>query len=138
MTPDEITEIENALDEGFGEIAGDEMLWVDKDDNQTALIGMLEDLEDGSVEGVSSGPAGWKVIKRKKFTSLKRYLAERGVSFDPSGHAIIDGERWDLAEGAPMLDSMVPLCGIQNLVQIVLRRAVELNNTVAGSDFTYG
>lgn len=141
MTPEEVLEIESALDEGFTEIAGDAMVWVDKNDNQTALIGMMEDMPTDAKsegQGVVSGPAGWTSGGVRKLTFLKRNLAALNVTIDPSGYFLINGERWDLCEEYPVSEAIVPLVGIQNLLEVVVRRAVELNNTVPGSEFTYG
>ncbi len=143
MEPDEITEMADALDEGFELVANDPVTWVDSGDKETDLLCQLEDLLIPSttakvLEGVQSDQAGWRSGALRKATFTKRRLAEKQVALDPSGHFVIADERWDICDGEPILEALVPLAGIQNLVQVVIRRSVELNNTVPGTEFTYG
>lgn len=150
MTPDEIAEIAAALEEGFellfteeGQPTGDEMLWVDENGIQTQLIGATEDLLRPATratvrEGVQLDGAGWTSGALRLLTFLKKHLADKAVTISPSGYFLIAGERWDICDEEPVLEALVPLAGIQNLMQVVVRRSVELNSTVAGTEFVYG
>lgn len=138
MTPDEIAEIRNDLDEVCEELFGDSVIFVDEDAVQTVLSCLAEDLEkSGGEEGLEIDAAGMRLGAAKKLTILKKELATKGVTLAVTGHFLINGERWDFEEDFPIRTDIVPLAGIQNMVECVIRKAVEVNHSLPGSEFTY-
>jgi hypothetical protein len=137
MRADQKAKTEDALERVHNIVSGDSVIWVDKDDVQTALTCRMKDLDSAKSEGLEIDSAGWRMQQSRELSFLKRELTEKEVVIDPSGHFLIDTERWDLAEDESVKTATVPLAGIHNMVEVVVRRAVELNSSTPGTEFTY-
>jgi hypothetical protein len=138
MTPDEIAEIRNGLDEVFEEVAGDAVILVDEEGVQTALTCIAEDLaKSEGDEGLEIDSSGMRSGLNKRLYFLKKELAAKGVELNVTQYFLIDGERWDYAEDFPLRKDIVPLAGIHNMIEVIVRLAVERNRSIPGSEFGY-
>lgn len=123
----------------FKELAGDPITWVDAEGTETDLTCLWADVANkDDNEGLIVTSGGTAVGGMGEATFFEPMLTEKGVTFDGTGYAIRFGERWDLAEGQPVLRHQMPLAGLHLVVTVRLRKAVELNKTIPGSEFTYG
>jgi hypothetical protein len=143
MRDDEIAEVRAALEEVGNIISGDPVTLVDPSGDEPVeidLICIMEDLAATDTaakdDGVRSDEAGWKVGSVKRLTFWKSHLAENQATIDPSKHFMIGGVRYDLRDKEPIRDSVVPLAGIQNLLEVIVRKSVELNSSTSG-EFSY-
>jgi hypothetical protein len=140
MDATELTEIDAAFTELFDVLAGDPVTAVDAEGTETDLVGMRwePDSEASRVfEGLKIDAAGMQDQQERNVLFLKSYLAEQEVDIVPTMSFLIDGERWDLAEGRPIRRDLAPLGGWQGLLMITIRKAVEINKSATGTTFTY-
>lgn len=89
---------------------------------ETELTGIARDIQEESGLDVAS-----EGVQRERVLTLvftKQHLAAKGVDIDPTGYFVIDGERWDLTQGDPILDMLTPL-GAQEILEVSVRRARE-------------
>jgi hypothetical protein len=143
MRPDQIARVNAGLEKVGDIVPGDPVTWFDgsaEDTEGVDLVCMMEDLaaQDTAAkeEGVRTNQAGWKVGSVKRLTFWKSHLAANGVTITPAGHFMIDDERYDLKDKESVRDKIVPLAGIQSMVEYVVRKSVELNNSTSG-EFSY-
>jgi hypothetical protein len=112
---------------------------VDEDGTETTVRAIFwSTTASADQEGLEIDAAGMRNQETITALFFKGDLDAAGLTIGPTLHFLIDGERWDLNEDEMIQDKMVPLDGCHNLVQVILRKAVELNKSVAGSEFTYG
>jgi hypothetical protein len=140
MRPDQKARAAAALERAHGILAGDSVIAVDEDDVQTALTCMAVDLdksEAGGEGGLEIDASGLRFNKLKRLTFLKRELADKGLSMADIRYFLIGNERWDFAEDWPARDSIVPLAGIHNMIEVIVRLAVERNRSIPGAEFGY-
>lgn len=127
--------IEAAFSEVWDLIAGDLVTHVTKDAVETQLLTIMDDAFVG--EGMVFDPAGIRDINSRDLCFLKSYLAANGVTVEPTDYYKISGERWDYVENVPIKDALNPLGGIQNIIVVRVRRAVELEQSTAGSTWGF-
>lgn len=127
--------IASAFAEVWGLIAGDSVTHVTSSDEETQLLTIMDDTLVG--EGMLFDPAGIRDQDSRDLCFLKSYLSSCGVAIEPTDHFQINGERWDYVENAPIKDALNPLGGIQDIIVVRVRRAVELEHSDAGSDWGF-
>ena len=138
MDADAKQQIAAALDEAFGIVAGDSVTLVDPDGEQYDVPAMIEDYTTGiSREGVAIDEAGLRPQGTVKITMLKSDLAAVDALLDVTWYFLIDSERWDFAKDEMLGEHIVPIAGIHNQIECIVRRAVEPNSSAEVTEFTY-
>jgi len=138
MDPTEKQEISEALDEVHDLLAGDAVTLVKATGAEHDLVGMMEDIDPATDQGLLVDHAGIRDQRIRRLTLLKRDLDAAGTAVEASDHFLIGNERWDLVVDEVIKDHTVPIAGIHNQVEVILRRAVELNKSAPATEFTYG
>jgi hypothetical protein len=128
--------IQRISEKAYDFAAGDYVVWVAPDGKETGLLTLRRTRERG--EGLTIDIAGVKESSEEDLFFLRCYVVSQGVeAFEPLGHFRILGERWDLAEKHPIAMKVGPAGGLHDAVKVVIRKAVELNSTVPGSEFGF-
>lgn len=135
MRQDQIDRIEAAFQKGYDVLAGDYVQYVAPDDTTYDLLTIMEDVERN--EGLQIDEVGLRSGGIRELLFLRDYLDAQSVVFEPDGHFVILGERWDFVEKLPIQDHINSVGGIHNLVLVWVRRAVELNQSQSGSSWGY-
>lgn len=134
-------EFATGLEEGFRALRREtvvpRVLCVLSDGTEIPLRPLQWDTQATADEGLAIDQAGVRVQCERILIFLKSELNDEGITLDGTQWFQIDGERWDFSEGAQIADNIVPLGDVHNLVMIQVRKAVELNQSRAGADFTY-
>lgn len=90
-------------------------------------------------EGVQVDPSGVQHEETRTLLFDRGYLVEQGITeLNPAGHFVVAGERWDFMEDRPVNVKGGPIAGSHPAITVNVRKAVELNESVPGSEFGYG
>ena len=128
--------IQRVSERAYDFAAGDYVAWVKPDGTEIGLLTLRRTRERG--EGLTVDFAGVKNGCEEDLFFLRSYVVAQGIeSFEPLGHFRISGERWDLAEKHPVAMNVGPAGGLHDAVKVVIRKAVELNSTIEGSEFGF-
>jgi hypothetical protein len=136
LRQDQIDRIEAGLNKAHAIIEGDPVTWVNADNVETELVCIMSDRWND--DGLVVDGAGLRNVGIRELSFRKELLTEKAVVIDASGHFLINGERWDLAKGDPILEAIVPIAGIQNQLEVRVRRSVELDSTTVVGDWSWG
>ena len=128
-------DIASAFEEVWDLIAGDLVTHVTEGSVETQLLTIMDDALVG--EGLLVDSAGISDRHSRDLCFLKTYLSANGVSIVATDHFLIDGERWDFVEEVPIKNAANPIGGIQDVVIVRVRRAVELEHSDAGSEWGF-
>ena len=134
----QIQQIREGFERGYRLIAGDTVVHVNgSNGKQTTVLAIAYD--QGTKEGLSIDDGGMLNKGVRDVLFLTSYLAANGITLVETDWFLIDGERWDFLEDAPIQRAVVPIAGIHNLILVSLRRAIELKQTSSQTgDYTYG
>ena len=130
--------LRDALDEVYDILAGDAVTHVDSDTLiETEFYCVMEDYVRVGNEAFTVDAAGIRDVNIRTLTVWKNLITDLGLVFSPSDWFLIDGERWDYNEKDNISTAIVPIAGVQNLLQIRLRKSVELNASSVEEEFTW-
>lgn len=131
-------DVEQAIDQVHAILAGDVVTHVDSETLvETEFTCVMEDYIRVGSEALTIDAAGIRDINIRNLTIWKNVTTPLGITFKASDWFLIDGERWDYNEKDDIATARVPICGVQSLITIRIRRAVELNSTLVGEEFTW-
>lgn len=131
--------IERIHRKAFDFAAEDVVTYVAPDGSETELVALgWTKSKSESPEGVEIDQAGIREGETMDLLFHAGYLREREVELDAAGHFVIAGDRWDIREGPAVITRTGPIAGAHPLVQVSVRRAMELGASVAGSEFHFG
>jgi hypothetical protein len=142
MNAQELAEIGAAFEDVYEFLAGDAMTLIDpdaEDDEGIDLVGIRwePDTDRSTFEGLEIDAAGMRNQEERNVLFLKSYLVTKQATIVPTKHFLINGDRWDFAKDKPIRTELAPLGGWQGLLMVTIRKAVELNKSTAGTEFTY-
>jgi hypothetical protein len=139
LRQDQIDRATAALERGWYLVSGDVIQYVSPDGVTTGLICTMYDDERESQPGLVVDKAGVRSQCERELVFLKTYLAARNVTLNPGGgYFVIDGKRWDFTKNEQIKEAQVPIAGIQSIIVVRVRRAVELNQSAADAEFAFG
>ena len=131
-------DVASALDEVYEILAGDAVTHVNNESLvENEFYCVMEDYIRVGNEAYTVDAAGIRDTNIRTLTVWKSVLTDLGLVFSPSDWFLIDGERWDYNEKDNISNAIVPIAGVQNLIQIRLRKAVELNASSVEEEFTW-
>jgi hypothetical protein len=135
LRQDQINRAAAGLERGWYLIAGDVIQYVSPAGNTTGLVCIMYDDERESQPGLAVDVAGIRPKSERELVFHKAYLAARNVVLDPAGYFVIDGKRWDFTKNEQIKEAQVPIGGIQSLIVVRVRCAVELNQSAEDAEF---
>ena len=141
LSPDQVAQIESALEQAFEIVAGDNLIHVDAAGVQAPVTTIMYDtttLVDRKERGLEIVAAGLQSHGVRELIFLKAWLEADNVSILPTSYFLIAGERWDLIEDAAIAEANVPLAGIQNLLIVQVRKATEINASQPAAGVIWG
>ena len=107
---------------------------------QKQLLTIAYDYDTGNKfsKGLEIDNAGAMLHDSRQLTFLSSYLDSQLVDIHDIDYWLINGERWDFIEEAPIQTALVPIAGIHNIIVVSVRKAIELiqTDTVTGG-FTF-
>lgn len=119
-------------------IAGDFVEYHAPDGTETGLLTIMYDDERDKVGGLVVDQAGVREQSERELVFLEPYLAARNVELDPAGYFLILGQKWDFAEKEQIKKCQVPIAGIQSIIVVRVRYAIEQESTSACGTLSFG
>lgn len=117
---------------------GIDVTYVAPDASWIALKALRWTDESRGAEGIQIFSGGVEDQEEHIFRFERAALAEAGIDrFEPSGWFYILGERWDFSGGSQMAFNIGPSAENNSIVFVVLRKAVESENTACGDTFDF-
>lgn len=118
---------------------GIDVFYVRPDDNTwIALKALRWTDESRGAEGIQIFAGGVEDQEEQIYRFERAVLLENNIErFDPSGKFYINNERWDFSGGSHMAFNIGPSADNNSIVFIVLRKAVEKENTDCGDKFGF-
>jgi hypothetical protein len=124
LRPDQVERVDAGIQKGFRLLAGD-IVTIVNGDSDIDVTCIMYDLETG--EGLTVDAAGIRSDVIREILILTTDISD--FNFSPECHFIIDGERWDLVSGDPIMSAVVPIGGLHNMTICWVTRATEIEKT---------
>ena len=132
LRSDQITKIRDGLSRMFALLAGDTVTHITKAGVRTQLLSIMWDWDQARAEGLVIDEAGIRNQNERFLLFEKTYLTSKSVTISATDTYEIDSELWQMSDSTPIVTRTVPICGVHNLIQVTIRKAVELNTDATG------